>query len=76
MTLISDEIEDLAYQIDPEAAEDLIESTWERLRELTKQSGKRCERCHEVRPLFQFGFNTYAEDGLSRECGVCHCDVS
>lgn len=73
--ILSDAIEDLAYQIDPEQGGALARSTWERLRTLTARSGKRCIRCHTTRPLFQFGLNRYGEDGLARECAVCHHGV-
>lgn len=70
--ILYDAIEDLAFQIDPDQGEALARATWERLRLHTAKSGKRCTSCHTVRPLFQFGLNQYGEDGLSRECSVCH----
>lgn len=70
--ILSDAIEELAYTIDPEQGDALARATWERFRTRSARSGKRCARCHESRPLFQFGLNQYGEDGLSRECSVCH----
>ncbi len=33
--------------------------------------GKKCSKCHEVKPLSEFNFNRRNKDGLDYKCRVC-----